>query len=149
MKWVIKSFQELSLEELYTALAFRTEIFVVEQECAYQEVDNKDFSAFHVFAYEERNLVAYARILPKGLVFQEVSIGRVCVKASHRRKKLGQKLVTNCILYSKEVLGEKKIRIAAQAHLSQFYASFGFVPAGDSYVEDNIPHQEMLLEITD
>lgn len=147
MEWIIKKFQELDLEELYALLATRTAVFVVEQECPYLEVDNNDQVCYHLLGQENGELVAYARILPAGLTFPQASIGRVLVVNSHRGQGLAQQLMARAIAFLVEELGEKSIQISGQSYLEDFYKSFGFQPVSDMYLEDGIPHKDMMLEI--
>lgn len=145
LKWSVKHFSELSAKELFDIYKLRVEIFVVEQNCPYQEVDNKDLPAFHLSGYHENELVAYCRILPKNISYPETSIGRVVVKASFRKYKLGTLLMEKAMQEIKTRFPKEGIRISAQSHLENFYASLGFVSTGKRYLEDDIPHVEMLF----
>ena len=141
LNWIYKDFSELTTLELYAILQLRSEVFVVEQNCVYQDIDNKDLISFHLMAFEEDILAAYSRILPPGLSFKEVSIGRVITKPSHRRKGIGITLIEKAI----EVANAKQIKIGAQFYLKKFYEGFGFVQTSKVYLEDGIEHIEMLL----
>jgi len=143
---MIKEFKELIHHELYDILALRNEVFIVEQNCPYLDIDHKDKDALHLMIYD-RELVAYLRILDKNVSYDEVSIGRVLVKESHRGQKLGQKIMIEAIEYIKDVMKEDKIRISAQAYLKSFYESLGFKCVSDIYLEDDIPHIEMLYDM--
>lgn len=147
MEWTIKKFQDLDLEELYMILALRTAVFVVEQECPYQEVDDKDQISYHLVGQENGELVAYARILPPGVTFQEASIGRVLVAKSHRGQGLAQQLMARAVAFVIEELGEKRIQLSGQTYLENFYKSLGFQPISETYLEDGIPHKDMMLEV--
>ncbi len=139
----IKPFEALSTTELYQILQLRSEVFVVEQNCVYQDVDGKDLKAFHVLGYQDNILVAYARLFRPNDYFEESSIGRVIVKASHREQKLGHDLIRTAIETIASLFQETRITISAQLYLQRFYESHGFVKQGESYLEDDIPHIEM------
>ncbi|HEM4702941.1 TPA: GNAT family N-acetyltransferase [Streptococcus suis] len=141
MKWEIKAFDQLSLQELYTILTLRTDVFVVEQACPYPEIDGKDPSCLHLLGTDNGELVAYLRILPAGLSYDKVSIGRVVIKPSHRGKGLGRPMMEQAIHY---ITTEWKEKIGAQAYLEKFYQSLGFKPVSEVYLEDDIPHLDML-----
>lgn len=139
--WQCKSFSELTAEELYKILQLRSEVFVVEQNCIYQDCDNKDLEAFHFMAWEDDSLIAYARLLKPGISYSEAaSIGRVCVAAPSRRKNLGKLLMDKSIAEVYRLFGAISIKISAQLYLKHFYESFSFVQLGDVYLEDGIEH---------
>lgn len=142
MEYIIKDFNDLKLEELYNILALRNEVFVVEQDCPYQDVDGKDLNSYHVLGYVKNELAAYCRIVRPGISYEEASIGRVIVKDKFRHLKLGSDLMTTAINKSNE-LGYTKLRISAQAHLVNFYGGVGFKTVGEIYLEDDIEHIEM------
>lgn len=142
----IKKFNELTKKELYEMLKVRSEVFVVEQNCAYQELDSKDEASYHLFLKDDDEIVAYLRILPKDISYPEVSIGRVLTKATHRKKGMSKQLMKKAIKFITDILGENEIRISAQAYLQKFYKSFGFEPTSDIYLEDGIEHMEMLYK---
>ena len=144
MQWEIKAFDQLSLQELYTILTLRTNIFVVEQACPYPEVDGKDPNCLHLLGTINGELVAYLRILPAGLRYDEVSIGRVVIKPSHRGKGLGRLMMEQAIHCITNEWKESQIKIGAQAYLEKFYQSLGFEPVSEVYLEDDIPHLDML-----
>lgn len=144
MNWEIKAFDQLSLQELYSILTLRTDVFVVEQNCAYPEVDGKDPDCLHLLGTEDGQLVAYLRILPADLSYPEPSIGRVVVKKSHRGKGLARPLMRGAIGWILKVWQEESIKIGAQAHLQDFYQSLGFEPVSEVYLEDGIPHLDMM-----
>ena len=144
MQWEIKAFDQLSLQELYTMLTLRTNVFVVEQACPYPEVDGKDPNCLHFLGTINGELVAYLRILPAGLSYDEVSIGRVVIKPSHRGKGLGRLMMEQAIHCITNEWKESQIKIGAQAYLEKFYQSLGFEPVSEVYLEDDIPHLDML-----
>ncbi|MGG1369614.1 GNAT family N-acetyltransferase [Priestia megaterium] len=144
MTWCIKSFQELTNDELYEILQVRTAIFVVEQKCAYLEVDGKDKLAYHLFKKENEKIIAYLRVLPKGISYQEASLGRIIVKQAQRGMGLGRELVARGIDFLENELHEKTIKIQAQSRLQTFYESFGFRSVSDIYSDEGLPHVDML-----
>lgn len=146
LSYTIKSFDELTNTELYAMLRLRSEIFVVEQNCPYLDLDNKDQKSFHLLYYVNNEFAGSTRLVPAGLSFKENSIGRVVIANSHRGLGLGKKLMKASIEGCYEKFGKGPIRIGAQYHLSKFYQSLGFVKQGEVYEEDEIPHIEMLLE---
>lgn len=139
----VKSFLDLNSHELYEILQARNEVFVVEQNCIYQDADGYDEKATHVVVPFEGKLGAYCRILPAGLKYPEWSIGRVLTAKHARGQKLGHILTTTALKAIRDQ-GGGSIRISAQAYLQKFYESHGFIRIGDEYLEDNIPHIEML-----
>ena len=143
----IKSFDELTTTELYQILQLRNEIFVVEQNCVYQDADGKDPKAFHLFFKDKNNTIAYVRIFKPGDYFESSSIGRVVVAPSHRRQKLGNKLMQEAIDFVQNELKENTIEISAQTYLDTFYRDLGFVPYGDTYLEDGLPHRRMVWKV--
>lgn len=140
----IKSFDELTNHEMYNMLRLRSDVFVVEQNCPYLDLDNKDQKGFHLLYYVDNELAGVTRLLPKGISYDEVSIGRVVIAKSHRGLGLGVKLMEASIEGCEEKFGKSPIRISAQYHLSKFYQSLGFVEQGEVYDEDGIPHIGML-----
>lgn len=144
--WKIKHFKELSTEELYQIFNLRIAVFVVEQNCSYQDADWKDLDSFHLMGYDEiGGLTSYARILPAGVSFKEVSIGRVITSLKVRRTGTGKELMENAFQFIAKQFGNVSVRIGAQGYLTEFYSTFGFEIASEEYIEDNIPHIEMLL----
>lgn len=144
MYWKTKRFDELTSHELYAILQLRSKVFVVEQNCVYQDMDDKDHKALHLMGYEDGTLVAYSRLLPSGVSYTELSIGRVVTDPEFRRKGLGKELMQMSLDKMQEEYGKQPIRIGAQKYLTSFYESFGFNIKGDEYLEDGIPHVEML-----
>lgn len=144
MNFKIKKFNELTVEEIYEILKIRNEVFIVEQKCPYDDCDGKDKNAYHLFYMEEGKFISYLRILEKGLSYDEISIGRVLVDKDYRGKGLARKSILQAIDFIQNNLKENSIRISAQHYLMDFYKSFGFKPVSGVYLEDNIPHIEML-----
>lgn len=136
----------MTKDELYKILRLRAEVFVVEQDCPYQDVDNKDQKALHVYAMEEGEAIAYTRIFYAGDYFQEPAIGRVVTKQKYRGTGLGQILMEKTIEKMQELGLATEIRISAQQYLKNFYKGFGFKQIGEPYMEDGIPHIGMLRE---
>ena len=143
IQWKIKRFEALSVAELYNLLQLRSEIFVVEQNCVYQDVDGKDEKALHLIGEDNGQTVAYARLFKPKDYFEQASIGRVVVKETYREKKLGHILMREAIYYVKSQFNETKISISAQLYLKHFYESHGFIQTSETYLEDDIPHIEM------
>jgi ElaA protein len=144
MIWTLKSFDELTAKELYNILQLRNEVFIVEQNCPYQDLDNKDLYAFHLMGMKENKLLAYSRLLAPGISYSESSIGRVVSSPAARKTGMGKKLMKESIVQIKNLFQTDIIRIGAQLYLKNFYESFGFLQEGDIYLEDNIPHLIML-----
>lgn len=147
MNWKMKKFNELELHELYNILALRTEVFVVEQECPYQDCDGKDEQSYHLFCEEEGHIIAYLRVIEKGVSYAEISIGRVCVDKNYRGSGIAKDMMLKAIRFVRKELKENKIKIQAQAYLISFYKSLGFKEISKEYLEDGIPHINMLYEI--
>lgn len=145
INWTIKTFNKLTADELYAIMQLRNEVFVVEQNCVYQDADNKDRDALHFCGWFEHKLVAYTRILPPGLAFTEASIGRVVTSPSYRRTGFGRVLMKKSIEHTFNAFNCSGIRIGAQVYLRAFYSSLGFIPESEIYLEDGIPHIEMIL----
>ena len=143
LKFKIKRFNELSLSELYELLKLRSEVFVVEQNCVYLDVDGKDDKAIHLLGTFDDELVAYVRIFKPGDYFDEASIGRVLVKQIYRDRKWGYDLMHEAIRVIKAELNETNITISAQCYLQKFYENVGFIQTSEIYLEDDIPHIEM------
>jgi len=144
MKISVKNFDELSLYELYGILQLRAEVFVVEQACSYQDLDDKDQKALHVIGTKNNKIVAYARIFKPGDYFKEASIGRVVVKESEREFGYGYDIMNASIEAVHKYLKEAVIFLSAQTYLKKFYKSLGFKQVGEGYLEDGIPHIGML-----
>lgn len=146
MQWILKQFDKLSPIELYKILQLRNEVFIVEQNCPYQDCDNKDIYAWHLMGMQEEKLQAYSRLLAPGISYSESSIGRIVSSPSMRKTGMGKKLMDESINQVRNLFQSDIIRIGAQLYLQKFYESFGFVRDGDIYLEDNIPHILMLKE---
>ncbi len=146
MNWKIKTFDELTTNELYAILRERVDIFVVEQQCAYRELDNFDQSSYHIYACDGKEIAAYARILPSGTAYPELSIGRVLVKESYRGRGLAVELMKRALDFIREELKEKVVRLQAQEYLLSFYGSLGFEKISEVYLDEGIPHADMLLK---
>ena len=142
LDWKIYNWSELTTDILYSILALRSEVFVVEQDCVYQDIDGKDQKAKHVLCKKNNEIIAYARIFKPGDYFEEASFGRAVVKKSERGKGIGDELVINSI----KNVPENKIKISAQSYLKEFYGKHGFVAKGEEYLEDGIPHTAMYIE---
>lgn len=147
MKTFIKNFQDLSNTEIYQILRLRSEVFVVEQQCIYQDIDNKDKKAVHIFLKEKNEIIAYSRVFKEKEYFENPSIGRVVVANKRRMYGVGKKIMNISIDYIKQNIKAKSIEISAQKYLKKFYSNLGFIQEGDEYLEDNIPHLRMFLII--
>ena len=144
---VAKTFYELNNQELYQILRLRSEVFVVEQDCVYQDLDNKDQISIHIFQKKKNVIVAYTRIFKSGDYYKNASIGRVVVLKKYRGKELGKKIMIYSIEYINKNLKGEKIELSAQKYLEKFYKDLGFYRTGEDYLEDGIPHQRMIKEI--
>ncbi|GGB44168.1 acetyltransferase [Lentibacillus populi] len=144
MHWYKKAFQEIPAIELYQIIKARVDVFVVEQNCPYEELDNCDQKAIHYFLKINNEIAAYVRILPKGIKFPEVSIGRVLVTQKYRGKGYAKAVMQKAIDFISEEWQETTIKIQAQTYLHKFYASFGFKQVSEVYLEDDIPHIDMI-----
>ena len=145
LQWIHKMFDDLAPGELYAILQLRNEVFAVEQNCVYQDMDNKDQAAVHLMGWLGNTLVAYTRLIPPGKAYPEPSIGRVVSSPKVRRTGIGRELMTRSIRLLREHHGVQPVRIGAQLYLRSFYASFGFRETGEIYLEDGIKHIEMVL----
>ncbi|NGZ89435.1 GNAT family N-acetyltransferase [Psychroflexus maritimus] len=146
MKWKCLSFEELTTTQLYQLLQLRSEVFVVEQDCVYQDIDGLDQQALHVMGYKNQEMLAYARIFKPGIYFKEASIGRVIVKENSRAQDIGHLLMQKCIYFVQQNFETTSIRISAQQYLIKFYEYQGFASVGEGYLEDGIPHINMVKE---
>ena len=144
MELNVKKYEDLTADELYNLLRARSEVFVVEQNCVYQDLDNKDKKAYHVWLEDEEGIAAYLRVLPAGVSYDEPSIGRVI--SLRRRMGLGSKVVAEGLKIAREKFGATAVRISAQEYARPFYEQSGFVKVSESYLEDGIPHVQMLAE---
>ena len=144
MIWEVKEWVEPSTNEVENIFSLRSEVFVVEQDCVYQDIDGKDQKAKHVLGKKENDIVAYARIFKPGEYFKEASFGRAVVKKTERGKGVGGELIKKCLEHMKD----NSIKISAQSYLKSFYSSHGFLAEGEEYLEDGIPHLAMFLDNT-
>ena len=144
MQITLKDFKELSTQELYDLLQLRSEVFVVEQNCVYQDIDGKDQEALHLLGYKNNVLVAYTRCFPPGVYFEEPAIGRVLVRRSERMNSYGHEIMKASIEALEQRFPGTSIKLSAQTYLQAFYESHGFQKSGEGYLEDGIPHIPML-----
>lgn len=142
----IKHFSELTINELYDLLQLRVEVFCVEQNCVYQDIDGKDKNALHAIGIKNNQIVAYTRIFKPGDYFKEASVGRVVVKNSERSNSYGYDIMNASIQAIKEHLNQTKIKVSAQSYLLNFYNNLGFKKVGEEYLEDGIPHYAMIKD---
>jgi ElaA protein len=145
ISWGCKKFEELTPFELYDILRLRNEIFVVEQNCVFQDADNKDQHCHHLLGWHEKDLAAYARLLPPGLSYKEMSIGRVACAFAFRGNGTGRELMTISIEHCDKLFGKGPIKLGGQLYLKGFYESLGFRQKSEIYLEDGIEHIEMIL----
>ena len=141
--WHTLSFSELGLDRLYAVLRLRQEVFAVEQDCVYLDIDNRDQEADHMLCLEGEQILAYQRCIPPGVDSPESLLGRIVVSPDMRGRQLGRDLVQRGIEHNLGRWPRCDIRISAQAHLQPFYSSMGFISEGDEYLEDGIPHRQM------
>lgn len=144
ISWQQKDFNSLSPHELYAILRLRTEVFVVEQQCVFQDMDNKDQDSQHLMGWQNNELVAYTRLVPPGLSYEQPSIGRVVTAPATRGSGLGKALMEKSIEAIQQAYGKTPIRIGAQLYLKKFYESLGFKQSSEVYDEDGIDHIEMI-----
>jgi ElaA protein len=144
LQWQTLAFTELTGEQVYAILRLRQQVFVVEQRCAYLDLDNLDQQATHMLGVRGKELVAYQRCLAPGLSYPESALGRIVVSASMRGRQLGRELVQRGIEHNLSRWPGSGIRINAQAHLQDYYGALGFAAEGGEYLEDGIPHRQML-----
>ena len=145
IQWSVKKFVALTLTELYDILQIRAEVFVVEQDCVYQDLDYADQNAWHLMAFKKDKLVAYARIFSPKIKYDEAAIGRVITHQSIRKNGIGKTLMNKAISFCKEHFPSENIKISAQCYLEKFYKALGFKVVSEIYLEDGIEHQEMIL----
>lgn len=143
--YLFKSFDELSTTELYAILKLRNDVFVVEQKCAFQEIDDKDQQCFHAIIYDGKNIAAYCRVAPAGIIVPDASIGRVITSPGYRGAGLGKSIMEYVINQCKQLFGNSAITISAQVYVLDFYLNLGFHKTGEIYEEDGIPHLDMVL----
>jgi ElaA protein len=149
IEWKLKEFDDLTPRELYAILQLRIEVFVVEQNCPFQDADDKDQASFHLLGEEGGRLVAYTRLVPRGVAYPDYpSIGRVVTSPSVRRSGAGRELMARSIDECYRLFGRQPIKIGAQCYLDRFYRSFGFEPIGEVYLEDGIEHIHMIKQVS-
>lgn len=142
--WKIKTFEEFTVPELYAVLKARIDVFVIEQNCPYPDLDNYDQKAVHIWAEENGDILAYCRVFDRGIKYEETSIGRVLTTEKARGKSLGKQLIQYAVETIENRFHTPEIRISAQDYLLRFYGGFGFEDTGKKYLEDDIPHTEMI-----
>ena len=146
MEVKIKHYNELSKDEFHDMIALRIAVFVVEQDCPYQELDGLDKDANHLLVIEDTAIIGTMRMLKPGVVYNELAIGRVVSDPKHRGKKMGHLMMEAAMEYIKNDLKLNSARLSAQSHLKDYYSKYGFAPTGKDYLEDGIPHSEMLYK---
>lgn len=148
IKVVNSKFSELNTNELYDILKLRSEVFVVEQNCVYNDIDEVDKhpNVRHLMFKEDTTIVAYARLIPANVTYENVSIGRIVSSPSQRKRKLGHLIMTHALDICEQLWPNKSITLGAQYHLQKFYNKHGFMPSSEQYIEDGIPHIDMTLE---
>ena len=144
---ITKTFSELDTEDLYQILRLRSKVFVVEQDCVYQDIDNKDQNAIHLYYKENDQIVGYTRIFKAGDYYENPCIGRVVVSKKNRGNDLGKKIMIDSMEYIKQNIKGEKIELSAQKYLDKFYKDLGFYKIGEDYLEDGIPHQRMIFAL--
>jgi ElaA protein len=145
MHFITKPFNELTIQQLYSLYELRARIFIVEQQCPYQDVDEKDLVSIHVMLLEGEKLIGYSRIIPPGISYSEPSIGRVAIDKNYRGRELGKELMLHTIKMTLELYRATDIVISAQCYLENFYSELGFRSEGNQYLEDDIPHIKMRM----
>ena len=146
IQWVLKKFDELSPQQVYAILQLRNEVFVVEQNCVFQDADDKDQASYHLMGFNGNKLVAYTRLVPAGEIYEQPSIGRVVTSPSVRATGAGRQLMNESITAIHNLFGNQPIKIGAQLYLKKFYESLGFQQVSDIYLEDGIEHIYMIRE---
>ena len=146
MKITVKHYNQLSLNEFHDLIGLRMEVFVVEQDCPYQDLDGLDKDAYHLIIEENSEIIATSRILKAGVAYPEIAIGRVVSSPKHRDKKLGHLIMSESMKFVESTFGRQNIRLGAQTHLTSFYEKYAFKSTGKEYLEDGIPHTEMLYD---
>lgn len=147
IQWVLKKFEALTPYQLYAILQLRNEVFVVEQNCVFQDADDKDQDSFHLMGFYNNKLVAYTRIVPAGVAYEQPSIGRVVTSPSVRRSGAGKELMQKSVTALYDLFGQQPIKIGAQVYLKKFYESLGFEQISDVYLEDGIEHIYMMKDV--
>lgn len=145
LQWTVKSFEELTTNELYKILQLRTEVFLLEQHCMVTDVDDNDQKAWHLCAWRDEELVAYSRLFAPGIIYREASIGRVVTRKDFRGSGIGKELIKRGIIAIYQLFGKTPVKIGAQLYLKKFYEEFGFSQNSGIYLEDKIEHIKMIL----
>lgn len=143
MDWLIKRFDKLTPVQIYDIIKLRLEVFIGEQGCSYEDLDDRDKKAYHMFLYDEDKVVAYCRILDAGAAYEEQSIGRVCVHKDYRNQGIAKQMMIRAIEFVKEEESEPVIKISAQSYIIPFYESVGFQIVSEPYFEEGIEHRKM------
>jgi ElaA protein len=143
MNWILKKWEEMNPNEIHAILKLRIDVFVVEQNCPYPELDGKDKYAYHLFCMKDDEALAVCRILPKGISYPDVSIGRVATALTQRKTGLGKALMHEALNQIESMWGAVDVTISAQCYLENFYREFGFITISETYLEDDIPHVKM------
>jgi len=146
IEWRLKRFEDLAPHELYAILQLRNEVFVVEQDCVFQDADDKDQKSYHLMGWNDYKLAAYTRLVPPGYIYDQASIGRVVTSPAVRRFGIGKELLQQSIQAVYQLFGQGPIKIGAQFYLKKFYESFGFQQISEIYLEDGIEHIYMMKE---
>lgn len=146
IEWICKPFRDLTLVELYAIMQLRIEVFIVEQNCIFQDADDKDQQSYHMMAWINQKLIGYTRLIPPGVSYTEASIGRVATFPKMRKAGIGRKIMEKSIDMIYSLWNKQPVRIGAQLYLKKFYESFGFQQSSDIYIEDNIEHIQMILQ---
>ena len=149
IKFACKKFNDLTPHELYAILQLRNEVFVVEQNCVFQDSDNKDQPSYHLMAWENGMLAGYTRLIPAGIAYDLASIGRVITSPKMRGAGIGKNLMQQSIEWMEKLFGKASIKLGAQLYLKKFYEGFGFQKSSDVYLEDGIDHIEMIRVTTE
>jgi ElaA protein len=144
IQWLLKKFEELTPYQVYAILQLRNEVFVVEQNCVFQDADDKDQASYHLMGFANNKLVAYTRLVPPGKIYEQASIGRVVTSPSVRRSGAGKELMEQSVIAVYTLFGRQPIKIGAQLYLKEFYGLFGFEQVSDIYLEDGIKHIYMI-----
>ncbi|WP_458404785.1 GNAT family N-acetyltransferase [Methanobrevibacter sp.] len=144
MEWILKKFNQLTPDELYEIIKLRVEIFIVEQNCPYQDLDDKDLVSYHLFLKDNDEIIAVLRIIPEYVSYDEMSIGRVVVKKTHRGRGIAKSMMKKAMEFIVNDLGKNSIRLSGQAYLTDFYQELGFKKVSDEYLEDGIKHFQFL-----
>lgn len=143
MNWIIKRFDDLTPVEVYDMIKLRLEVFIGEQGCSYEDLDDRDKQAYHMFLYDKENIIAYCRILDVGVAYEEMSIGRVCVHKNYRNQGIAKSMMLEALEFVKKQVSHPTIKISAQSYIIPFYESVGFEIISEPYLEEGIEHRKM------